>query len=318
MGDAPLASVVMTTYNVAPYIGAAIESALAQTFRDFELIVLDDGSTDGTPRIAERFSDRRVRLARSRHLGRAAQLRRAVEQARGRYLALLDGDDLWKPNKLEVHVHFLDSQPRADLTFSWSRIIDDDGRDTGLTTWLCNGPISFSELLAHNMIGNDSAFVLRREALVAAGGFDASFAACCDLDAWLRVGALRPGNVWAIPEFLTFYRRRATQLTNDLPLVDRSFEQLLQKARWFAPRALALVEGQARSNMQRFCAHGWYQEGLYGRSLSMMARSFRRSPALFCADRRNWEMTGAALSGLLLPAKLHRRVTSAVLRTKNA
>ena len=318
MGDAPLASVVMTTYNVAPYIGAAIESALAQTFRDFELIILDDGSIDGTARMAERFSDPRIRVARSRHLGRAAQLRSALEQARGRYLALLDGDDLWAPNKLEMHIQYLDRQPRADLTFSWSRIVDDNGRDTGLTTWLCNGPVSFSELLAHNMIGNDSAFVLRREALVAAGGFDSSFAACCDLDAWLRVGALRPGNVWAIPEFLTFYRRRATQLTNDLALIERSFEQLLHKARWFAPRALALVEGRARSNMQRFCAQGWYREGLYGRSLGIMARSFRCSPTLFSADRRNWEMAGAALSGLLLPAKLHRRVTGAVLRAESA
>ena len=153
-------------------------------------------------------------------------------------------------------MQFLNAQPRADLTFSWSRIIDEDGRDTGLTSRLWDGPISFSELLADNVIGNGSALVLRREALMAAGGIDAAFAACYDLDAWLRIGALRPGNLWAVPEFLTFYRRRPGQITGDVAVVERSFEQLLQKARWFAPRAVALVEGRARSNMQRFCAYG--------------------------------------------------------------
>ncbi|HTS48335.1 MAG TPA: glycosyltransferase [Bryobacteraceae bacterium] len=318
MGDSPAVSVVMTAYNVAPYIGAAIQSALAQTFRDFELLVLDDGSTDGTLRIAEQFQDRRVRVLRSPHRGAAMQLRHGIEQTSGPYVALLDADDLWSPNKLEQHVRFLDAQPRADLTFSWSRIIDEDGRDTGLTSRLWDGPISFSELLADNVIGNGSALVFRREALVAAGGIDASLAACYDLDAWLRIGALRPGNLWAIPEFLTFYRRRHGQLTGDVPVIERSFEQLMQKARWFAPRAVALVEGRARSNMQRFCAYGWYQAGSYGRAFGTMTRSLRRAPRVFFADRRNWEMTAAALSGLLLPAGLHRRITGAALRARRA
>ena len=82
MGDSPAVSVVMTAYNIAPYIGAAIESALAQTFRDFELLVMDDGSMDGTLRIAERFLDPRLRVMRSPHLGAATQLRDGFEQAR--------------------------------------------------------------------------------------------------------------------------------------------------------------------------------------------------------------------------------------------
>ncbi len=318
MSDSPAVSVVMTAYNVAPYIGPAIESALAQTFRDFELIVMDDGSTDGTVRIAGRFADPRMRVMRSPHRGAAAQLASGVRQARGQYLALLDGDDLWSADKLERHVQFLETQPRADLTFSWSRIIDEDGADTGLTSRLWDGPISFSELLADNVIGNGSALVLRRDALLAAGGIDPSFGACYDLDAWLRIGALRPGNLWAIPEFLTSYRRRPGQITSDVPLVERSFEQLVQKARWFAPRAVALVEDQARSNMQRFCAYGWYQAGCYSRALGTMTRSLRRAPRIFFADRRNWEMAGAALSGCLLPLGLHRKITGAALRARRA
>jgi glycosyltransferase involved in cell wall biosynthesis len=309
MGNSPAVSVVMTAYNVAAYIGAAIESAVAQTFRDFELIVMDDGSTDGTVQIAEQFRDPRVRVERSPHRGAAIQLRDGIEQTTGRYLALLDGDDLWSPNKLERHVQFLDSHPGADLTFSWSRIIDEEGRDTGFTSRLWDGPVSFSEFLADDLIGNGSALVFRREALTDAGGIDPAFAACYDLDAWLRIGALRQGNMWAIPEFLASYRRRAGQTSADVTVMERSFEQLLQKARWYAPRPLALVEPKARSNMRRFCAWGWYQAGSYWSSVRTMAGSLWRDPRIFFADRRNWELSAAALSGLVLPAGLHRRIT---------
>ncbi|HLG94866.1 MAG TPA: glycosyltransferase [Bryobacteraceae bacterium] len=318
MANSPKVSIVMTAYNVADYIGPAIVSVLAQTFGEFELIVMDDGSTDGSEGIAEGFKDARVRVVRSAHRGPAVQLKAGIERTTANYVALLDADDLWSPKKLEHHVKFLDVHPGADLTFSWSRIIDRDGQDTGLTSRLWDGPISFSELLADNVIGNGSALVFRRAALEAAGGIDTSFSACHDLDAWLRIGALRPGNLWAIPEFLTYYRRRPGQLTEDVDLIARSFDQLLRKAGWFAPRAVAAVEEQARSNMQRFCAYGWYQAGLYGRSLGAMARSLRRAPRLFCADRRNWEMTAAALSAFLLPGPLHRRITGMALKTTRA
>lgn len=318
MVNVPAVSVVMTAFNVAPYIGAAIESALAQTFRDFELVVMDDGSTDGTTQVAARVEDSRIRLLYSPHFGAATQLRNAIEQTSAPYLALLDGDDLWSADKLAKHVQFLDTRPAVDLTFSWSRIVDEEGQDTGLTSRLWDGPISFTELLADNVVGNGSALVFRREALAAAGGIDASLEACYDLDAWLRIGALRPGNMWAIPEFLTSYRRRPCQVTQDVVLMERCFEQVIRKARWFAPRAVAAVEQRARSNMQRFCAYGWYQSGAYRRSAATMLRSLRSSPRIFFSDRRNWEMTAAALSGTFLPSGLHRRITGAALRYKRA
>jgi glycosyltransferase involved in cell wall biosynthesis len=306
--DSPSVSVVMTAYNVAPYIGAAVESALAQTFRDFELIVMDDGSTDATPRIAEHFNDPRIRVVRAAHQGAATGLRDGIWRSHGKYLAVLDADDLWDPNKLARHVEFLDSHAGADLTFSWSKIIDEEGRDTGLASPPWEGPISLPELLAENVVGGASALVFRREALADAGGIDPALEACFDLDACLRIGALRQGNLWAIPELLTWRRRRAGQLTADVEKLNRSFEQLLQKVKWFAPRAAALVEPVARANMQRRRAYAWYQAADYWKSLGIMARSLRRDPRIFSADRRNWKMAGTALSGALLPSALHRRI----------
>ena len=314
----PRVAIVMTAYNVADYIGAAIESALAQTFSDFELLVVDDGSTDDTPQIAGAIADARLRVVRSPHRGAAAQLREGIALTQAHYLALLDGDDLWSPTKLERHVQFLDAHPEADLTFSWSRIIDEHGRDTGLASRHWNGPISFDELLADNVIGNGSALVLRRYALTAAGGIDPAFSAYYDLDAWLRMAARRPGSLWAIPEFLTFYRRRAGQLTSDVPALEQDFDRLIRKAHDLAPRVVAQVEKQARSNMRRFFAYGWYQAGDYAKSVRTLAGSLACAPKTFLADRRNYQMGAAALSGLLLPARLHGYITRAALRVARA
>jgi glycosyltransferase involved in cell wall biosynthesis len=308
----------MRAYNVAGYIGEAIQSALVQTFGDFELIVMDDGSTDATLGIANRISDPRLRVVRSLHRGAGVQLRDGIELTRAPYIAILDADDLWSPDKLERHVQFMDAHPTADLTFCWSRIVGQDGADTGLTSRLWDGPISFSELLADNVIGNGSAVMLRRQALKAAGGVDPRFLICHDLDVWLRIAWLRPGNLWAIPEFLSSYRRRPDQLTSDVRRLEHDFDFLIEKTRRYAPRFVGRIENQARGNMQRFFAYGWYQTGHYGESVRTMARSLGRSPSTFFADRRNWEMSAAALSGLLLPDRLHGFVTRAALKVTRA
>jgi len=308
----------MTAYNVADFIGTAIQSALAQTFKDFELIVVDDGSTDNTVEMVARNSDPRLFLERRSHQGAAAQMRRGAELSQTPYLAFLDADDLWDPLKLERHVEFLDRHPEVDLTFSWSRMIDERGSDTGLTTRLWNGPLSFDELLADNVIGNGSALVLRREALAAAGGIDSTLEACYDLDAWLRVALLRPGNVCAIPEFLTSYRRRRGQMTGDVEIMERSFHRVVEKARKLAPGAVSRIEQRSRCNMQRFFAYSCYQAGDYATSARRLAHAFRRAPATFLSDFRNWKMSGAALAGLILSPRFHQCLMRTVLKPRRA
>jgi glycosyltransferase involved in cell wall biosynthesis len=314
----PAINVVTASYNVADYIGQAIHSALSQTFRDFELIVVDDGSTDGTLDVVRQISDPRIRLETRPHQGAPASLADGIALARAPYLAFLDGDDFWNPNKLERHIRFLDSHPAVDLTFSWSRIVDEFGRDTGLTSRLWNGSISCSQLLADNVIGNASSPIFRREALLVAGGIDVNFPGYYDFDAWLRMSLMRPGNLVAIPEFLTFHRRRPGQLTADVAMMERSFDRLIEKMRAIAPEDAARSGKRARSNMQRFFAHGRYQADDYSGALRTVARSFCQAPGTFLSDSRNWKMLAAALAGLVLPQRVHGYLTRAALRIKRA
>ena len=317
MGDRPAVSVIMPAYNLANYIVEAVESVRAQTFADFELIIVDDGSTDGTLQCLNRFQDDpRIRVLPEPHRGMPLPVCRGIELAQAPYVAFLDGDDLWAPRKLERHVEFFETHPGVDLTFSWSRIVDEHGRDTGLTSRLWRGPLSFSQLLADNVVGNGSALMVRREALLAAGGVDSSLPCCHDVDFWLRVALLRPGNLYAIPEFLTFYRRRPGQLTRNVELMEQNFERVLDRARTLAPSEVARVEKKARCNMQRFFAYGSYQNSDYPAALRFLRRSFSAAPIGFLADVRNWKMTAAALAGLALPRSWHNFLVQTVLRSR--
>jgi len=314
----PAVSVVMPAFNVAGYIATAVESVLGQTFADFELIVVDDGSTDGTPDIVRGFRDPRIRLLSCPHRGLPFPFCAGTEAATAPYLSFLDGDDYWSPLKLERHVRFLEEHPEVDLTFSWSRFVDEQGRDTGLTSRRWSGPISFSQLLADNVMGNGSALVCRREAFLKAGGFDLTMPCCQDVDICLRVALLRPGNLCAIPEFLTFYRARAGQLSGDFSLMEPTFERMIEKLRALEPGQVARVQQVARSNMRRFFAFRSYQAGRYGQALRRLGHSFASTPVEFLTDRRNWQITAAATAGLLLPSSWHNYLLRAAVKANRA
>src|SRR5262245_50428881 len=131
-------SVCVPTYNRSRYLREAIESALVQTFADFELLVVDNCSTDDTPEVAAAFAarDRRVRYVRNeRNLGLAGNFNRCVELAQGEYVALLHDDDLYLPEMLATTVGALDAHPEAAFAYGAAEEIDDAGRVVGLRRW---------------------------------------------------------------------------------------------------------------------------------------------------------------------------------------
>jgi len=123
---APRVTVAITTYNQAAYIGATIQSVLNQTYTDYEIVIVDDGSTDDTPGVVAQFGDR-IRYIRQENRGVAGSRNRAVEESRGTLIALLDGDDLWDPPKLARQVQFYDEHPHVGLVAVECRLISTSG-----------------------------------------------------------------------------------------------------------------------------------------------------------------------------------------------
>lgn len=122
-----LVTAAIPTYNRAYYLDGALESIFSQTFRDFEVLVVDDGSTDETPAVLAPYGER-IRVVRQENHGRAAARNRAVSEARGRYVSFLDSDDRWLPEKLERHVQLLEARPDVAMVHGHVDVIDEGGQ----------------------------------------------------------------------------------------------------------------------------------------------------------------------------------------------
>jgi glycosyltransferase involved in cell wall biosynthesis len=186
----PRVTVLLTTYNAARFVGAALEGIAAQSFRDFDVVVADDGSTDGTVDIIERFPDLSAQIVTGENLGLPGNWARGMAQCQGELIAFCAGDDAWLPNNLEVGVGALDRDPEAALSYARSELIDGDGAPIEVAPTVRSarppsGWVDRNGLLAFNYIGGHST-VIRREAVEAVGGVDTSLF-FVDLDLFVRV-----------------------------------------------------------------------------------------------------------------------------------
>lgn len=202
----PKVSVVIPTYNCKDYVQEAINSVLAQTYRDFELIVVDDGSTDGTGEVLKQFHSQ-IRYVYQKNQGSSAAQNRGIRMASGQLVAFLDHDDLWLPHKLERQVAYLDAHPDVALVCSSVLTIDADGsclsRETEERFHLSEGQLPFETIFFRCPVLT-STVLTKREALIQAGLFDVTLRYGDDYDMWVRLALQSP--IAFIPEPLAYYR----------------------------------------------------------------------------------------------------------------
>lgn len=162
----PIISIMMPAYNAQEYIAAAIESVLAQTFTGWELVIVDDGSTDRTPEIIRRFDDRRIRYFRQENAGEAAARNTALHKMHSRWLAFLDADDRYLPEHLELTLAYLQNNPEKDAVYTDGLHIDTQGRQLQSLSSRRRGPFEgwiFEEVVrASDVFGPPMCVVLRR------------------------------------------------------------------------------------------------------------------------------------------------------------
>jgi glycosyltransferase involved in cell wall biosynthesis len=216
---APTFTVVMPAHNAAATIASAIGSVLAQSRRDFELIIVDDGSSDETMELAEDFTrDSRVHVLAQEHSGPSAARNKALEVGRGRYLSMIDSDDLWLPSYLAAAADSLERERRAGFAYTNVWILDDSVRRVRRKTsldgearakpWL--EPAALLRALAQrNFLSNMC--TVRRSALDVVGGWNENLEAANDYELWLRVAAAGFGAV-RMPGCHAIYRIRARSI----------------------------------------------------------------------------------------------------------
>ncbi len=183
----PLLSVVIPAYNRATIVPRAISSVLAQTYQDWELIVVDDGSKDRTDLAVKAFGDSRIRYLRhSQNRGQSAAQNTGIRAARGKYVAFLDSDDEWLPDKLAGDVKAFGATPGAGMAYSGKRLVDESGRVLLVRMPTLRGRV-YEDLLAWDFIGTCSRVTARKDVLDAVHGFDESLVNCQDWDLWVRM-----------------------------------------------------------------------------------------------------------------------------------
>jgi glycosyltransferase involved in cell wall biosynthesis len=208
MSGNPLVSIIIPTYNVEWFLAETLASVQQQSFREFEAIVVDDGSTDRTGEIAQRFAEKdgRFILLRQKNAGVSAARNAAFKRARGRLIAFLDADDVWSPEKLERQLALFREDPRVNFTFT-NLFIWDGRRDLRLC-YRKHKPLPegnpIRQLIFDNLFGISTVMV-KRETLDAAGPFDSELSMAEDWDMWLRMA---DRDLWArgIREPLSRYR----------------------------------------------------------------------------------------------------------------
>jgi glycosyltransferase involved in cell wall biosynthesis len=237
----PRLSVLLPVRDGARFLREALASVLAQTLRDFELLVVDDGSTDETPAILAAVGDERLRVVRQERLGLVPALNRAIAEARAPLLARMDADDVALPERLERQAAYLDARPPAALVAPGVQAIDEDGRPGATVVLLDDDAALRRRLLLRNPFTHGSV-VVRAQAVARVGGYRAEYGANEDYDLWRRLA--RDGELGAIPEILYHYREHAGAVTRSRVDARVRSRERLRDELWREPALLRAVRGE--------------------------------------------------------------------------
>lgn len=283
-------SVIVPAYNVSTYIADALKSLERQSFKEFEVLIVDDGSTDDTAEIVQTFCQRdsRFRLLQKPNGGLASARNYGIRQARGEYIALLDGDDIYEPDKLITHVIQLDRSSKIGVVYSASRAIRDDGKPTFMV--LSGKPIKSDPLVAllcKNFVGHGSNAVFRRSIFEEVGGFDETLPSCEDVDFWLRIAATRHWDFYLVPEVLCGYRVRPSGLSFNVQQMQHSRETAIESAYQRSPELVKPVLPTVYAYMYRYLARLSLTAGDKQQANYFIDRSIACDASIFYQDWRS-------------------------------
>lgn len=248
----PKISIVIPAYNAEKTILETIQSIQAQTFSDFEIIVINDGSTDNTLDILSTIDDPRLRVCSYKNGGLPVARNRGIEQSTGEFISFIDADDLWTPEKLEAQFEALNRHPNAGVAYSWTAFIDENSQFLYAWKPLYYEGNVYPELLCKNFISSGSNILVRKGYIEAAGRFDPSLKSVEDWDYYLRLAAICPFAV--VPEYQILYRRSTQAMTSKLDVMETANLIVMERAYQAAPPEYQHLKSKSLANIYRYLA----------------------------------------------------------------
>lgn len=312
----PTVSVIVPAYNAEATILETLRSIQDQTFTDFELIVINDGSTDGTLALLEQVQDDRLRVFSYPNGGLPVARNRGIQRATGEFISFIDADDLWTVDKLERQLQALQQHPEAGVAYSWTAFIDEHSRFLYAREPLAFSGNVYPQVLVDNFISNGSNILLRRQLVEAIGDFDPTLKSGEDWDFYIRLAAKTQFAV--VPQYQILYRKSSSSMSSKVGVMEANILTVIDRAFQKAPPELQGLRNPTLANNYRFFAklhfeHAADRQGLQAAE-QRLTQAIQLNPRIL-GDRETCSLIVKLLLVKLLPAKLAAQALKGLSQT---
>ncbi len=238
-------SIIIPAYNSMKFLPETLASVWQQTFTDFEVLIIDDGSSDDIKEWVSQIADAKLKLISQPNQGASAARNQGIRAASGEYIAFLDADDLWMPTKLETHVSYLEQNPDIGLVYSWTAITDAQGKPTGRVMTPTDEGDIFIKILARNIVVCPSV-VVRRCCFDNVGLFIDSLRFNEDWEMWIRIASQYKFAV--VKEPLVYYRQHANNTSKKWQSMEEGYKFVIEKTFQSVPPELKYLQNHSYGN----------------------------------------------------------------------
>jgi glycosyltransferase involved in cell wall biosynthesis len=294
-----LVSVIIPAYNAARFIEATLDSVIAQTYTNLEIIIVDDGSTDNTRELIEPYlKDPRVRLICQANAGVHAARNKGIENSSGEFIAPVDADDIWFPAKIEKQVRAMQSNPNAGLVYAWTVHLDEEGNLNGDYLAQTRTGNVLRAMLEQELIGSASIPLFRRTCLDDVGYYRAGYKGVEDFELYMRVAEKWEYDV--APDFLIGYRMVQGSMSRNTGMMWKHLAKILDEVQSRHPEISARLFQELKANNCAWLADLSRQGGQHLESLSFWLQAIRLNPKKYLLHPRTYKKSIISLFSLIL------------------
>ncbi len=282
-----LISVIVPAYNAECTLLKTVDSVRKQTFSDVEIIVINDGSTDGTLELLQSIKDQRLKIFSYKNGGLPVARNRGISHATGEFISFLDADDMWVPDKLELQLAALQQHPAAGAAYSWTSYFI-DGQEESIFPY---NPVFFEgnvyvKLLVNNFVASGSNILVRRKAIDSVGEFEPTLKSCEDWDFYIRLAA--KWHFVVVPKHQILYRQSSNAMTSKVEVMEKEALTVVERAYRAAPPEYQFLKNQSLAWVYEYCTQQYlkYSTDLKGvnQAGQMLWKAIRLHPQILLGD----------------------------------
>ncbi|MEM8675744.1 MAG: glycosyltransferase [Cyanobacteria bacterium P01_G01_bin.67] len=258
-----LISIIIPAYNASSTINKTVNSVINQTYQNWELIIINDGSTDDTFSLINQLTDSRIKAYDYPNSGVAEARNRGIKLARGDYIAFLDADDWWTEDKLALQIQALRDNPQAGVAYSWTYFIHEDKGKCFSSKAIHHQGNVLSQLLEKNFLAHGSNPLIRRQAIAQIGYFDSSFPHCADWDYYLRLAA--NWDFVVVPKHQIYYRQSTNSMTAKIAVIEQQLILMIDKTYSRLSKTKPFNKKKSLAWIYQYCTQQYLE---YGQDIS--------------------------------------------------